>query len=59
MVTMRPDLPKSPCLSMMSNIILLIINHLHIVSMQTLIQHHLVLLALDLNLALIIAELLK
>ena len=59
MIAMRPHLRQRPRLPMMWNIIALVINHLHIAPMQTLIQHHLILLALYLNLALVVAELLK
>jgi len=65
MIAMRPHLRQRPRLPMMWNILLLlllvalVINHLHIAPMQTLIQHHLVLLALYLNLALVVTELLK
>ena len=38
---------------------ILIFNHLHVISMQTLRKHHLILLILHLNLGLIIAELLE
>lgn len=59
MTAMRPHFRQRPRLPMMRRIITLVVNHLHIAPMQTLIQHHLVLLALYLNLALIIAKLLK
>jgi hypothetical protein len=59
MIAMRPHLRQRPRLPMMWDIVALVINHLHIVPMQTLIEHHLVLLALYLNLALVITELLK
>ena len=59
MIAMRPYFRQRPRLPMMWSIIVLVINHLHIAPMQTLIEHHLVLLALYLNLALIITKLLK
>ena len=59
MIAMRPHFRQRPRLPMMRRIITLVVNHLHIAPMQTLIQHHLVLLALYLNLALIITKLLK
>ena len=59
MIAMRPHFRQRPRLPMMWRIIVLVINHLHIAPVQTLIQHHLILLALYLNLTLIITKLLK